>query len=314
METHHRLGTWFRGYWALLLALRAQHNRAGIAAVFKYSNEGGKMSLTIDFSNRTVVVIGGTSGINRGIAESFARHGARTAVASRSEDKVQDTVSSLEKLGAEAMGFSADVRDLDAIEAGLAKVHEAFGHFDVLVSGAAGNFPATVNGMSANAFRSVVEIDLIGTFHVMKAGFPYLKKPGASVINISAPQAFLPMEAQAHVCSAKAGVDMVTRTLSLEWGREGVRINSIVPGPIDGTEGMARLAPNDAVRQRVIESVPLGRMGSPEDIGQACLFLGSDLSSYISGAILPVDGAWSQVGCGDMSAYLGSLARMLEKG
>ena len=266
------------------------------------------MSLLIDYSNKNVVVIGGTSGINRGVAELFAQHGARVAVASRSDNKVQDTVASLKALGVEAMGFSADVRDLGAIEGGLAKVHEAFGNFDVLVSGAAGNFPATVNGMSANAFRSVVEIDLIGTFHVMKASFSYLKKPGASVINISAPQAFLPMEAQAHVCSAKAGVDMITRTLALEWGREGVRVNSIVPGPIDGTEGMARLAPSQSVRQRVVDSVPLGRMGEPEDIAKACLFLGSGLSSYISGAILPVDGAWSLAGCGDMSSYLGSLA------
>jgi NAD(P)-dependent dehydrogenase (short-subunit alcohol dehydrogenase family) len=158
-----------------------------------------------------------------------------------------------------------------------------------------------------------VEIDLLGTFHVMKASFPHLRKPGASVINISAPQAFLPMEAQAHVCSAKAGVDMITRTLALEWGGDGVRINSIVPGPIDGTEGMARLVPNESLRQRVIESVPLGRMGSPEDIGHACLFLGSDMSSYISGAILPVDGAWSQRACGDMSSFLGSLARQKEQ-
>jgi NAD(P)-dependent dehydrogenase (short-subunit alcohol dehydrogenase family) len=271
------------------------------------------MSLTIDFQNKAVVVIGGTSGINRGVAELFAQHGARVAVASRSNDKVQATVASLKELGAEAIGFSADVRDFDAIEEGMATVHNAFGDFDVLVSGAAGNFPATVNGMSANAFRSVVEIDLLGTFHVMKASFPYLKKPGASVINISAPQAFLPMEAQAHVCSAKAGVDMITRTLSKEWGRDGVRINSIVPGPIDGTEGMARLAPNEAATRRVIKSVPLGRMGSATDVGHACLFLGSELSSYVSGVILPVDGAWSQGGCGDLNAYPGSLASQLER-
>lgn len=271
------------------------------------------MSLTIDYENKTVVVVGGTSGINRGVAELFAAHGARVAVASRSQDKVEATVAALQALGAEAMGFAADVRDFDAIEAGLAQVHDAFGDFDVLVSGAAGNFPATVNGMSPNAFRSVVEIDLLGTFHVMKAGFPHLKKPGASVINISAPQAFLPMEGQAHVCAAKAGVDMITRTLALEWGRDGVRINSIVPGPIDGTEGMARLAPDEAVRQRVIESVPLGRMGTPDDIGHACLFLGSDYGGYVSGAVIPVDGAWSQNHCGDMSAYLGQLARQLQR-
>lgn len=106
---------------------------------------------------------------------------------------------------------------------------------------------------------------------------------------------------------------MITRTLALEWGGEGIRVNSIVPGPIEGTEGTARLAGNEKVLQRVIESVPLGRMGQPEDIGHACLFLGSDLSTYVSGAILPVDGGWSQRGCGDMSHHLGNLARHMEQ-
>ena len=130
------------------------------------------------------------------------------------------------------------------------------------------------------------------------------------MINISAPQAFIPMQGQAHVCAAKAGVDMITRTLALEWGRDGVRINSIVPGPIDGTEGMARLAPDEAVRQQVIDSVHLERgQGKGATIG-----LGSALGSYISGAILPVDGAWAQNACGDMSDYLGRLAREIEQG
>ncbi len=267
------------------------------------------MSVTIDFSNRTVVVIGGTAGINRGVAELFAKHGARVAVASRSEDKVSDTIASLKALGAEATGFTTDVRNMETLEAGFAAVREEFGQFDVLISGAAGNFPAMLNGMSSNAFRSVLEIDLLGTFHVMRAAFPHLKRPGASVINISAPQAFLPMEAQSHVCSAKAGVDMITRTLALEWGREGVRINSVVPGPIMGTEGMDRLTPTAEAQEKVIASVPLGRAGTPEDIGNACLFLGSDLASYVSGTILPVDGAWIQGGCGDMNAHPGGIAQ-----
>ncbi len=266
------------------------------------------MAISLDFTGKVVVVIGGTSGINRGIAECFASHGANVAVASRRKEKVDDTVAALQKLGAQAMGFTADVREPEALEAGLKTVHERFGDFDVVVSGAAGNFPALANDLSWNGFKSVVDIDLRGTFHVMKAIYPHLRKPGASVINISAPQAFLPMKAQVHVCAAKAGVDMITRTLALEWGAAGVRVNSIVPGPIDGTEGMARLAPNEMARKRVIDGVPLGRFGTPADIAHACLFLGSPYGSYVTGIIMPVDGGWAQTNAGGLGDDLGALA------
>jgi NAD(P)-dependent dehydrogenase (short-subunit alcohol dehydrogenase family) len=266
------------------------------------------MAVTLDFADKVVVVIGGTSGINRGIAECYAAHGARVAVASRSRQKVDDTVASLQRLGARAMGFAADVREPEALEAGLQAVHDSFGDFDVVVSGAAGNFPAMANQLSWNGFRSVVDIDLRGTFHVMKGIFPHLRKPGASVINISAPQAFLPMKAQVHVCAAKAGVDMITRTLALEWGASGIRVNSVVPGPIDGTEGMARLMPGDDMRKRVAASVPLGRLGVPGDIASACLFLGSSLANYVTGIVMPVDGGWAQNNCGGLGETLAVLA------
>jgi NAD(P)-dependent dehydrogenase (short-subunit alcohol dehydrogenase family) len=267
------------------------------------------MNYSLDFSDKTVVVIGGTSGINRGVAELFARHGARVAVASRSQQKVDDTVDSLRACGAEAMGFCADVRDPESLAVGLAEVHAGFGPFAVVVSGAAGNFPALLTQMSANAFRAVIDIDLIGTFNVMQAIYPYLLKPGAAVINISAPQATIPMEAQSHVCAAKAGVEMLTRCLALEWGAQGVRVNAIVPGPIDGTEGMRRLAPTGAMREAVRDSVPLRRLGTPQDIGNACLFLASELGSYVNGAILPVDGGWLQCGAGGLGRTLATLAR-----
>jgi NAD(P)-dependent dehydrogenase (short-subunit alcohol dehydrogenase family) len=269
------------------------------------------MTIQFNYSNKVVVVIGGTSGINRGIAEAFAKAGAKVAVASRSQEKVDDTIAALKKCGAaDAMGFAADVREAEAIKQGITSVHQAWGNFDVVVSGAAGNFPALAMGMSPNGFRSVIEIDLLGTFHVMQAVYPFLQKPGAAIINISAPQAVIPMTAQSHVCAAKAGVDMITRTLALEWGEEGVRINSIIPGPIDGTEGMRRLAPTEAIRNAVEKSVPMKRMGTPDDIANACMFLASDLASYITGAILPVDGGWAQGGAAMMGT---GMAEMLKK-
>lgn len=252
------------------------------------------MSSTFSFAGAHVFIAGGTSGINLGIAQAFARAGAKVAVLSRSQDKVDAAVAQLGELGAEAVaGFAADVRDYDAVEAALSAAHDRFGPIDVLISGAAGNFPAPALGMSANGFRTVVDIDLLGTFHVVRAGFEFLRKPGACVINISAPQAGQPMELQMHVCAAKAGVDMITRVGALEWGPAGVRINSVIPGPIAGTEGMARLAPTPALEQLVADSVPLRRFGSTQDIANACLWLASPQASYVTGAVIPVDGGWS---------------------
>lgn len=255
------------------------------------------MSMSFDFSGQNVFVVGGTSGINLGIAQGFARWGARVMVASRSQDKVDKAVEGLKELGADAGGVSFDVRDYAAVENGFAQAAEFFGGpIDNLISGAAGNVPGRLTDLSPNAVKAMVEIDLMGTFHVMRAAHPHLKKPGASVVNISAPQAFNAMSHQSPVCAAKAGVDMVTQSLALEWGADGIRINSISPGPIDGTEGMARLSPTEDLRKAVERSVPIRRMGTTDDIAKAAGFLCSDAGSYVSGVVLPVDGGWGVSG------------------
>lgn len=263
---------------------------------------------SIDLTGKTVFVAGGTSGINLGIAEDFARAGARVAVMSRRQEKVDAAVERLTALGAEAMGGSADVRDFAATEAVLKDAHDRFGDFDVMVSGAAGNFPAAALGLSANGFKSVVDIDLLGTFNVLRASYPFLRKPGASVINISAPQSVLPTVTQAHVCAAKAGVDMLTKVLALEWGPAGIRVNGVIPGPIDGTEGMARLAPTEADRALITNSVPLRRYGTPRDVANVCRFLASPLADYVSGVVLATDGGWA---LGGASAAMGVIGQPL---
>lgn len=251
------------------------------------------MNATFDMTGRNVFVAGGTSGINLGIAKCFAAAGARVGVGSRDPEKVERAVA---ELGAGAFGCRFDVRNPDEVSEGLAGFAAEAGPIDTLVSGAAGNFVAEALKMSPNGFRAVVDIDLLGTFHVMRAAYDHLRKPGASVINISAPQAFIPMRYQSHVAAAKAGVDMLTRCLCLEWGPAGVRINGIVPGPIEDTEGMNRLAPDEKSRAAVTRGVPLQRLGKAEEIGHACVFLASDAAAYISGAVIPVDGGWAQEG------------------
>jgi NAD(P)-dependent dehydrogenase (short-subunit alcohol dehydrogenase family) len=261
--------------------------------------------MAFDFTGQHVFVAGGSSGINLGVADAFAARGATLTVLSRSADKVAAAVAYLQRHGGRAFGVSADVRDAPALVDAFATARQTAGEIDVLVSGAAGNFPAPALGMSANAFKSVVDIDLLGMFHVMKAAHPHLRKPGARVITISAPQALDPMPFQAHVCAAKAGADMLMKTLAIEWAPE-VRLNAIIPGPIDDTEGMRRLAPDEGARERVRRAVPLARFGAASEVGDLALFLASPMAAYITGAVIPCDGGQSVVGGYEMArAMLG---------
>jgi NAD(P)-dependent dehydrogenase (short-subunit alcohol dehydrogenase family) len=253
------------------------------------------------FEGRHLFVAGGSSGINFGVAQAFARAGARVTLISRSADKIAAAAAQIESLGTQALGLAADVRQPEAVSQALAQAAERFGPIDVLLSGAAGNFLARAADMSPNAFKTVVDIDLLGSFNVARLAYPHLRKPGASIIQVSAGQAFIPTPFQAHVCAAKAGVDMLTRVLAAEWGPEGVRINSIVPGPIADTEGIRRLAPTPQTLDSMTERVPLKRMGRIDDIARMALFLASDWASYITGTVIPVDGGLALTGPRDFT-------------
>jgi NAD(P)-dependent dehydrogenase (short-subunit alcohol dehydrogenase family) len=247
---------------------------------------------------KTAFVAGASSGINLQIATRLAQEGAAVTIISRSPDKIEAAAAGIREKGGKCIGIAQDVRDHDGVGAAFAKSVAAHGPIDVLVSGAAGNFVAPFNGISYNGFRAVIDIDLVGAFNVMRHGFPHLRKPGASVITISAPQALHPYPLQAHVNAAKAGADMMIKTLAIEWGGEGVRVNSIIPGPIADTEGMARLAPTPEAMEKSAKGTPLKRLGTKDEVADLALFLCSDAAAYITGAIIPCDGGLSLMGVG----------------
>ena len=244
-------------------------------------------------AGKTAFVAGGSSGINLGIAHGLAEAGARIAIISRKIEKVEAAVAELRAAGHKAQGWSADVRDYAAVEQTLQDTHDTWGPIDIVISGAAGNFLAPAVGMSANAFKTVIDIDLLGTFHVLRASHAFLRKPGASLISITAGQAVNATLYQSHVCAAKAGINMLTKVLAMEWGPEGIRVNAIAPGPIADTEGMARLTPTVESEAALKAIIPLRDYGTKQDIADLAIYLSSDAAKYVTGAILDCDGGSS---------------------
>lgn len=242
-------------------------------------------------------VTGGGTGITGGIARALAEHGAKVAITSRKMENLEPMKKTIEDGGGKCFAVASDVRDYEAVENAVNKTAEHFGKIDIVVNGAAGNFLAKANELSANGFGTVIDIDTKGTFNVCRAAFEQLKQNKGQILNISATLHFLATPMQIHVSAAKAGVDAITRNLSVEWGRYGIRVNGIAPGPIEDTEGMKRLLP-PPLKEALAKKIPLRRFGRIKDIEDAALFLCSDAASYINGVTLVVDGGHWLTGTG----------------
>ncbi|MDT4954070.1 MAG: hypothetical protein QOJ02_2208 [Acidobacteriota bacterium] len=257
------------------------------------------LSLTTNMNNkffadgllagRVALVTGGGTGITGGVARALAEAGARVALVSRKMEHLEPAVEKIRAGGGEAFAVAADVRNMEEVERAVAATVENFGKLDIVINGAAGNFLCPAEELSPNGFGTVIDIDLKGTFNVCRAAFAELKKERGQILNISATLHYTGTPLQLHVSAAKAGVDALTRQLAVEWGRYGIRVNAIAPGPIEDTEGMARLVPAE-VKEKLRRGIPLGRFGRIKDIEQAALFICSDAASFINGTILVVDG------------------------
>ena len=234
-------------------------------------------------------VTGGGTGITGGVARAFAEAGAAVALVSRNMDHLQPAADAINENGGKALAVVADVRRPEAVEEAVRATVEQLGKIDIVINGAAGNFLVKAEELSPNGFGTIVDIDLKGTFNVCRAAFDQLKEHRGQILNISATLHYLGTPMQLHVSAAKAGVDALTRNLAVEWGRFGIRVNAVAPGPIEDTEGMTRLVP-EPIKERLKKAVPLGRFGKIADIEKAAVFLCSDAASFINGAVLVVDG------------------------
>lgn len=240
---------------------------------------------------RVALISGGGSGINFGITRTLGLHGCKVAIMGRRKEVVDKAVAQLTSEGVEAFAVQGDVRKYETCQKVVADVVAKFGKIDILVNGAAGNFLCAPEDLSVNGFRTVIEIDTIGTFHMCKATFEELKKTKGTIINISATLHYTATHYQVHPSAAKAAVDSMTRSLGLEWGKYGIRTVGIAPGPIADTEGMQRLSGGNT--ESAASLVPLRRMGKIRDIALAALYLSSPAGSFVNGHTMVVDGgAW----------------------
>jgi peroxisomal 2,4-dienoyl-CoA reductase len=249
------------------------------------------------FRDRVALITGGGTGIGRGLAEALAAHGVDTALLSRKSEHVTPTANAIAaSTGRRCLALTADVREPAHVDAAVARVRDELGRLDIVINAAAGNFLCPSSDLSPNGFGTVVDIDAKGTWNVSRAAYhAWLREHGGQILNISATLHYGGTPGQLHVAAAKAAVDALTRTLAVEWGPQGVRVNAIAPGPIADTEGARRLFP-DALADRLVQAIPTRRLGRIEDIVNLALFVLSDAAANINGAILVSDGGLSLAG------------------
>jgi NAD(P)-dependent dehydrogenase (short-subunit alcohol dehydrogenase family) len=245
------------------------------------------------YDGKVVIVTGGGTGLGKAIATEFARLGARVAIASRKPDHLEAGMAAMTEVGATAMTVACDIRDPDSITAAFDAVEAELGLPDVLVNNAAANFPVPAEEMSPNAWRTVVDITLNGTFFCAREfGRRHLLAgtPG-SIINVGASYAWTGGPGFAHSAAAKAGVKNMVESLAVEWGPYGIQVNGLVPGLFPHEDMTADIRSNLDRTNEKDPCQPAMRVGRLRELGWAATFLASPYASFISGHTLVVDGA-----------------------
>ncbi|WP_050181592.1 2,4-dienoyl-CoA reductase [Domibacillus robiginosus] len=244
-------------------------------------------------TRQTVIITGGSSGMGKYMAQCFFDKGANVMICGRDEAKLRAAQQEISGENSRFLTFAMDVRQPEEAVKLIEKAHFAFGSIDVFINNAAGNFICPAEQLTPNGWKSVIDIVLNGTFYCSQAiGNYWIKqKRSGLIINIAATYAWNAGAGVVHSAAAKAGVLSLTRTLAVEWGHQyGIRVNAIAPGPIERTGGAEKLWESPEAAKRTVDSVPLGRLGTPEEIASLAVFLASKEASYINGECITIDG------------------------
>ncbi|WP_243524066.1 2,4-dienoyl-CoA reductase [Bacillus pseudomycoides] len=242
---------------------------------------------------KVAIITGGSSGMGKGMAARFAREGARVVITGRTQEKLDEAKKEIEQFSGQVLTVQMDVRNIEDIKRMIEYVDEEFGRIDILVNNAAGNFLCPAEDLSINGWNAVINIVLNGTFYCSQAVGKYWIAKGikGNIINMVATYAWDAGPGVIHSAAAKAGVLAMTKTLAVEWGRKyGIRVNAIAPGPIERTGGADKLWISEDAAKRTLQSVPLGRLGTPEEIAGLAFYLCSDEAAYINGTCMTMDG------------------------
>ena len=259
-------------------------------------------------ADRSVLVTGGGSGLGLAMAKKFVAHGAKVTIAGRTLDRLQKAAREIAagaREGGEVDFLPADVREPDEVENLVAHVVARFGRVDSLVNNAAGNFLVTAEDLTPNGFDAVVRTVLHGSVYCTLAVGRHLlerKAPG-SIVSVVTTYAWTGTGFALPSACAKAGVLAMTRSLAVEWGHAGIRLNAVAPGPIPTEGAWARLMAFPEAEKNTLDRIPLGRLGTPEELANLATFLLSDLCPYQTGDCITMDGGEWLAGAGEFSDY-----------
>jgi NAD(P)-dependent dehydrogenase (short-subunit alcohol dehydrogenase family) len=254
-------------------------------------------------NDKSIIVTGGGTGLGKSMALRFAELGADLVITSRRKEVIEKTAEELREHGGKVLAIACDVRDPDQVNDMVSQTVNEFGKIDILLNNAAGNFISPTEDLSPNAFKTVVDIVLNGTFNCTQAAGKVMReKEGGVILNIVTTYAWTGSGYVVPSASAKAGVLAMTRSLAVEWAKYGIRTVAIAPGPFPTKGAWSRLAPPGlGIQKKMKNRVPLKRVGEHIELANLATYLISDQAAYINGEVVTIDGGeWLQ-GAGEMN-------------